>query len=285
MAMATNLTPSEEAQLATTIEMFEIIVQSDANYHQSLEILKEAYSKLGRTNDVVNTSKRMAKAYEGLGQLSSAILEYESILELRPDDPDVKAALAAIENRASSFGERSGTPDTDLATKTRTEPAKADAAPSAKAAADGDDGRTWMRKVFVDGKLVSAADFEQYWKACAPQPKPAQVCEPFIQVLADKQVVPLEQSLKLICEKSRICYLPLEKYDVDVEMARKFSREACFRWCVLPFDRMSKSILVATTNPWNQQAAAELKGPNQERVLWYLTSPQDLQKVMKKVFR
>jgi hypothetical protein len=41
-------------------------------------------------------------------------------------------------------------------------------------------------------------------------------------------------------------------------LARGFPAEVCRRWCVLPFDRMSKSILVATANPFNQQAAKEL---------------------------
>jgi hypothetical protein len=52
----------------------------------SLEILKEAYLKLGRHDDVIITSKRIAEAYVQLGQLSSAILEYESVLQSRPDD-------------------------------------------------------------------------------------------------------------------------------------------------------------------------------------------------------
>jgi len=40
--------------------------------------------------------------------------------------------------------------------------------------------------------------------------------------------------------------LPLEKYDMDIELARSFPSDTCRRWCVLPFDRMSKSIMVAT---------------------------------------
>ena len=54
--MAGTLTPNEEAQLAQTIEMFEVITQSQPMDCQSLEILKEAYSKLGRETDVVGTS-------------------------------------------------------------------------------------------------------------------------------------------------------------------------------------------------------------------------------------
>src|SRR5262245_1808067 len=94
--MAASLTPNEEAQLAQTIEMFEVITQSQPLDTQSLEILKEAYLKLSRQKEVVNTSKRIAQAYVQLGQLSSAILEYESILQRFPDDPDVQAALAEI---------------------------------------------------------------------------------------------------------------------------------------------------------------------------------------------
>src|SRR3954453_20241854 len=101
--MAATISPNEEDQLLQTIEMFEVITQSQPLDYQSLEILKEAYSKLSRQDAVVATSKRIAEAYVQLGQLSSAILEYESILQRFPDDPDVQKALRALENRANSF--------------------------------------------------------------------------------------------------------------------------------------------------------------------------------------
>src|SRR5258706_10744050 len=97
------LTASEEAQLGQTIEMFEVITQSQPQDYQSLEILKEAYFKLGRQKDVTNTAKRIAQAYVQLGQLSSAILEYETILQTHPDDPDALAAMKDIEAKANSL--------------------------------------------------------------------------------------------------------------------------------------------------------------------------------------
>ncbi len=90
--MTTTLNPGEESQLLQTIEMFEVITQSQPQDYQSLEILKEAYMKLGREDELVETSRRIAEAYVQLGQLSSAILEYESILQRRPDDAGVLAA-------------------------------------------------------------------------------------------------------------------------------------------------------------------------------------------------
>ncbi len=281
--MAATLTPNEEAQLVQTIEMFEVITQSDPLDYQSLEILKEAYSKLGRSSDVVNTSKRIAQAYVQRGELSSAILEYESILQRYPDDPDVQKALREIESKANSFA---APIESDFADKAAaTAPGIKKLADGKPAPADVDDGRQSMQKIFVDGKLVSLADFNLYWPIPNLKDPPNQVVDPFLQILADKQLVPVDKAVKILCDKSRVAYLPLEKYDVDVELARTFPREICQRWCVLPFDKMSKTVLVATANPFNKQAARDLEGINKNRVLWYLASPMELSKAVKKIFR
>jgi len=54
---------------------------------------------------------------------------------------------------------------------------------------------------------------------------------------------------------------------------------------VLPFDRMSKSILVATANPFNQQAAKELSAATTHRLLWYVAAPGDITFNLRKAFR
>jgi len=282
--MAT-LSPGEEAQLQQTIEMFRVITQSQPLDYQSLEILKEAYMKLGMQKDVVDTSKRIAEAYLQLGQLSSAIMEYETILQRFPDDPDVRKALNDIENKTNSFAGRSAMPEAAGPGALATEPGKARPGGLAgKVAADQDDGKAAMQRIFVDGKLVNAQDFGRLWFTPGPEPV-TQVNEPFLQVMADKGVLGLDKSLKLITERARIGYLPLEKYDVDNELAKGFPRALCLKWCILPFDRMSKSVLVATANPFNKQAAAELQAATPNRLIWYMTSPPDLVKALKKVFR
>jgi hypothetical protein len=142
-----------------------------------------------------------------------------------------------------------------------------------------------MHRLFVDGRLLSATDFNQFWPQVDPVKPPPGVTEPFIQILSDKGLVPLEKSLKLISEKSRLAFLPLEKYDVDADLARSFPRDVCLRWCVLPFDRMSKSILVASANPFNKQAVWELESSTKSRLLFYLCPPGDLIRMIKKLFR
>jgi hypothetical protein len=77
----------------------------------------------------------------------------------------------------------------------------------------------------------------------------------------------------------------LEKYDVDIDLTRGFPAAVCRRWCVLPFDRMSKAILVATVNPFNQQAVKELSATTSHRLVWYLVPPSDLLQNIRKAFR
>ena len=54
---------------------------------------------------------------------------------------------------------------------------------------------------------------------------PAKTVEPFIQVLAEKQFLPLEKSLKLLADRSRLAYIPLDRYELDMDLARNSSRE------------------------------------------------------------
>ena len=278
---APTLNPGEEAQLQQTIEMFEVIVQSQPTDTQSLEILKEAYTKLGREQEVINTSKRIAQAYLQQGQLSSAILEYETVLQRQPDDADVRAALKQIEEKASGAVAPSDAPAAAPASDTSLLRRKMRPAGTEEV----DDGRKALYRIFVDSKVITAGDFDLCWRSADLTVSPVDVVDPFIQMLREKAILPIDKSLKLISEKSRVPYLPLDRYDVDMDLARGFPADVCRRWCVLPFDRMSKAILVATANPYNQQAAKDLAEATTHRVLWYLASPSDIVVNLRKAFR
>jgi hypothetical protein len=221
-----------------------------------------------------------------MGQLSSAILEYETILQRNPDDPDVRQALKQIESKANNFAEETVLAEA-VAVKPPPEPVKATKA-TGKAPptiAQVEDGRQAMYKLFVEGKIITSGDFDLCWITPDLSAPPNGVMEPFIQILADKGILPVEKSLKILTDKSRTAFLPLEKYDIDIDLTRGFPAEVCKRWCVLPFDRMSKSILVATANPFNQQAAKELAEATPQRLLWYLTLPVELVQNLRKAFR
>ena len=153
------------------------------------------------------------------------------------------------------------------------------------APAEIDDGRKTMHKIFVEGKVIKEGDFDLCWRTADLTAAASDVAEPFIHALAEKNILPVEKSLKLLSDRSHTAFLSLDKYDVDIDLTRGFPAEACRRWCVLPFDRMSKSILVATANPFNQQAVKDLAEATTHRLLWYLAPPSDLMSNLRKAFR
>ena len=263
-----KLSAEEDAQLSQTVEMFEVITQGQPQDYQSLEILKEAYVKLGREEGLIQTSKRLAEAYILNGQLSSAILEYESLLQHKPDDLEVQQALQDIEARAHS-----------VSNEPAVEEIAEGAPPGRKIAQCIDDGSKGLHKAFVDGKIITQNDFDLCWT-------PPDYDVPFIQFLADKSILPVERSLKVLMDKARLAYIPLNRYDADQEVSKQFDPELCRRWCILPFDRMSKTVLVATANPFNQQAMLELDQTQlAPRYQLYLAAPADIIKALKSIFR
>ncbi|MCF7708726.1 MAG: hypothetical protein K9N52_07500 [Verrucomicrobia bacterium] len=279
--MTTTLSPNEEANLQQTIEMFEVITQSQPQDYQSLEILREAYYKLGRHEDAINTAKRIAQAYVQLGQFSSAILEYESILQSSPDDPEIHAALEEIESKATSYAapaleiEEPAEPTPTI----KTEPAKR-AIPK-----DVDDGKASMQKLLVENeRLLSKNDFDQFWHTPELLDSEPPVLEPFLMTVSDKGILPWDISIKLLSEKTRLPFIPLDKYDIDTQTSRSFPREFCRRWCILPFDKLSKTILVATANPFNKYATGELEETVDFRIQLFLAAPREIYKYVEKLY-
>ena len=283
--MSSTINTGEAAQLTQTIEMFEVITQSQPQDYQSLEILKEAYLKLGQSAEAVKTSKRIAQAYVQLGQLSSALLEYETILQRDATDKDALAAMAQIQSKThiTELPEAADLEPNPMGVQELTPKVKSNGNVSAKS--EIDDGRKVMRNIFVDSKVISSGDFEMCWTTPNLHETPDEVMDPFVQVLAEKGIVQIDKSLRMILDKSRLGYLMVEKYDVDMELARSFPRDLCQRWCILPFDRMSKSIMVATVNPFNKHAAEELQSVTDARLIWYIAQPMDIIKVLRRVFR
>ena len=134
-----------------------------------------------------------------------------------------------------------------------------------------------MHKIFVEAKVISAGDFDLCWTTPDLSAPPNGVIEPFIQMLADKGILPVGKSLEDARPTNRAWPSCRWKNMTWTSIWRRsFPAEICRRWCVLPFDRMSKSILVATANPFNHQAAKELaEATSQHGCFWYLAPPSE----------
>ncbi len=290
--MAT-ISDDEIQQLLRTIEMFEAITESQPEDYQSWEILKEAYNKLGRPEDSLRTSKKLAQAYITLGQISQAILEYEGILQEYPANPEALAALGDLEAKTSQLStarQPSGAPSLREDSKP-TQPAPpltvgATAPPSVSPTkAKTEDGNQALAELLIVEKLVTPQAIDPLLKRlAAARSSDEDNGQPLtlVQLLVDEQIAKLDDIMSLLVDRSGLPYLPLSTYDVDRDAACLLPRELCFANCLVSFDLISRSVLIATANPFDMVTRNHAEGMLSYNVFWYVASPMEVHAALRR---
>ncbi|MCS7048287.1 MAG: hypothetical protein NZ483_03200 [Verrucomicrobiae bacterium] len=276
--MATQAPPSPEEiqQLRRTVEMFEAITESQPDDYQSLEILKEAYAKLGQHDDLRRISLKLASAYQQVGQLSQAILEYEGLLQRNPNDAEARAALAEIESKTSQLRVRS---ESIAAAETTTAAPVAPSAASRSHARDALAGAQVLAEILVTEKLSTRQALAPLLERLKSESAAASARgEPLtlVQLILDQQLVKFDDLFEMLVAKSGKPFLPLSWYDVDRDAVLLLPREICFRYCIVPFDLISRSVLIATCNPFDDAARTEVESLLDYNLFWYLSPPAEI---------
>src|SRR4051812_25615172 len=231
-----SLSSEEQEQLQQTIEMFEVIVQASPQDTQSLEILKDAYNRLGRPEGA-QVSRRLAETYRELGQLSQALLEYEAILQYDANNMEVIAAIGEVEQQLEKAGKPKvstggGLPAAQaiklefpagdlgtLMTTSHTQHASGSAAAVAKAAVEGglDASNEALSKFIIQNKLapedVVLIAAERIAKKNL-QRKPGTIGNSLLDELCRRGNLDAELLLSGMLDRSKFAYIPLEYYDV-----------------------------------------------------------------------
>jgi len=280
--MASTISEEEAQQLLRTVEMFEAITESQPEDYQSLEILKEAYNKLGRQTDSLRISKKLASVYVTLGQISQAILEYEGILQEYPDDANAIAALAELEAKTSKINVPHPSAVPSLAEDSKPTPpagVPAGAPTSADIHATAADGDQALANVLIAEKLITPQAAEPLLQKLQAmrtnttnKSQPLSLC----QLLVNEQIAKMDDILVALCDKSGLPYLPLSIYDVDRDIACLLPQEVCWKLCLIPFDLISRSVLIATANPFDQEARQQVAAMLDYNTFWYVASPAEI---------
>jgi len=285
--MTSDLPPPEVQQLLRTVEMFEAITESQPDDYQSLEILKEAYNKLSRKEDTLRIAKKLAAAYVSLGQISQAILEYEGVLQESPDDADARAALTELESKTSNLSplRKAGAPSLDQDSKP-TSPAGATAGVLSFSTAHGtEDGDQQLANLLIAEKIISTQAVLPLLKRLKTEgPASAERGQPLtlLQLLHDEQILKLEELLATLVDNSGLPYVPLSIYDVDRDVVCLLPKEVCFTHCIVPFDLISRSVLIATPNPFDLTTRDQVQAMIDYNTFWYVGSPTEIVAALRK---
>jgi hypothetical protein len=139
--------------------------------------------------------------------------------------------------------------------------------------------------VLLAEKLITVQAVEPLLKRLASSPAgSSENAQPLTlpQLLIDEQLIKLEDFLSLLVDRSGLPYLPLSTYDVDRDAACLLPRELCFENCIVPFDLISRSVLIATANPFDLAVRSQAQIMLAYNVFWYVTSPEEIQTALRR---
>lgn len=304
------LSPEEQEQLLQTIEMFEVIVQANPHDCQSLEILKDAYTRLGMRDQLMKVSRRMAQTFMELGQFATAILEYEQILRHEPDNPEIIAALGDCEERmhratqqpqakgqSASPGSLGSTVDggglmTTSAThghdSGRGSATTAGAFQDRQWAPPATDGNESLSKFLIQHKLAPEElvypSLEFVQKANASL-KPSTLGRSLLDEIAERGGPDIETLLSGIIERTKFAYVPLEYYDIDRHVIRMLPEELTLKRLIVPFDVMSRTVMIAMANPFDAAGKEAAQSVLDYNIQWHIASPQAIIKALAQAYK
>jgi tetratricopeptide (TPR) repeat protein len=281
--MASRITEEESQQLLRTVEMFEAITESQPDDYQSLEILKEAYTKLGRKDESLAVSKKLAKVYITHGQISQAILEYEGIAQEYPNDKDATTALAELATKTTPVENISTVSAPSLAEDSKPKPPPAGVPAGAPSTlphrGKPHEGDRALTNVLLAEKVITQQAIDpllQKLQALRADGADREHPLSLIPLMVNEQLAKLDDILTVLVDKSKLPYLPLSAYDVDREIACLLPQDICWEHCIVPFDLISRSVMIATANPFDQAARQQAEAMLDYSVFWYVTSPADI---------
>jgi hypothetical protein len=315
------ISQEEQEQMLQTIEMFEVITQANPHDCQSLEILKDAFHRVGKMPEMLRVARQLADTYLHLGQYSSAMQEYEGILEHQPDNAEVMAALGEVEERLTksghtfpgSNGSRSNGAAPNgakpISLDFQTASASTDPAhlmtTTATLRLDGsgmrvpvlapdievklqDDGNEPLAKFLVQHRIVPeevvSSALERVQKKNREM-KPNSIAVSLIDEICRRGSLNMDSLLSSVLDRSKFAYIPLEYYDVDRTIVRMLPDSLTLGRLIVPFDILSRTVMVATANPLDglgKEAVQQLLDYN---VQWHLASPAAITRVLQETYR
>ncbi len=300
-----TLSDEERSQILQTIEMFEVITQTQPDDYQSLLILKEAHQKLGKAEEALRVSRKLAEAYFNVGSYGLAMQECEAVLAQEPNAPEILAMLGEIENRQPSEGPRkSPSPDNLLVLTLDTSSTGTGASDPGGLAeiggrhagkvrkhvdpAEAEVGNDQLAKflivqqMFPEDEVNSAvSQVKESNKAIKGQMLPRSL----LMELCQGDEAKSEKVLSALIDRTKFAYVPLEYYDIDRQVVRMLPDELTIGRLFVPFDLVSRTIMVAVCNPFDAAAREAVQQSLDYTVNWYLAKPAVIIKTLQDIYR
>jgi tetratricopeptide (TPR) repeat protein len=291
-----SLSEEEHSQIVQTIEMFEAITRTEPDDYQSLEILKEAYQKIGRHDDSLKISRRLAESYFNVGSYTLAMQECEVILIKEPNAPDILAMLGDIETRLQASGKviaevngsKGGLTEKAGQKETKGSLIQIEKRAGVKVTNLGDRGDDDLAKFLIVQQLFSeseVADAIDVTQRLNKDLSGNALAVSLVDYLCKEDITRLEKVLSALIDRTKFAYVPLEYYDLDRQIAPMLPENLTLQRLFVPFDLVSRTMMVACCNPFDAEGREAVQQSVDYTVTWYLARPSALIKSLQSIYR
>jgi len=80
-------------------------------------------------------------------------------------------------------------------------------------------------------------------------------------------------------------YLPLSSYEIDDEVVRSVPEKICNQFCLVPIDKIGKSLTVAMSNPLNLRALEDIELITGCSVQVFVSTTSDIKQSIEKYYK
>jgi tetratricopeptide (TPR) repeat protein len=302
------LSAEEHSQILQTIEMFEAITQTQPEDYQSLEILREAYTKIGRHEDALRISRKLAEAYFNAGAYTPALQQCEAILTREPNAPEILAMLGEIEQRLQASGKAIVDKDKktvgNLVTSPFTRNDGQGVAPNVEGALIDVDptrgkglgritnlcerGDEHLAKFLIVQQLFGEEEVNTALETVKIANKDLREQEMGVSILDElcrDKPGQLDAVLSALIDRTKFAYVPLEYYDTDRQVAPMLPETLTLGRLFVPFDLVSRTMMVACCNPFDSAGRDAVQQSVDYTVSWYLARPSAIVKTLQGIYR
>jgi hypothetical protein len=95
----------------------------------------------------------------------------------------------------------------------------------------------------------------------------------------------LDRVLSALIDRTKFAFVPLEYYDTDRQIARMLSDNLTLGRLFVPFDLISRTVMVACCNPFDAAGRDAVQQSLDYTVSWYLARPGAIIKTLQDIYR
>ena len=80
-------------------------------------------------------------------------------------------------------------------------------------------------------------------------------------------------------------YLPLANYEIDLDVLKSVPEDVCRQFCLIPIDKIGKSLTLAMANPLNVRAIEDIELLTGCNVQTFVSTTSDIKEAIDKYFK